>query len=92
MASSWGPIHEQPADRNTMPVGSEGSVTKSSPTSFEGAPSHPVSYNATDARHNRESGLAPWQSVDPMSGPTSDTDFGSSAGRFPDGPGVWRQT
>lgn len=93
MAMSWGPLgrpmHRGSADRA---IGEEGDVVRFAETGAEHAPSHSVDYNATDGRHNRESGLAPWTSIDPLSGPTSDTDFGTSAGRFPDGPGAWRQT
>lgn len=89
---SWGPI-APPAGRGGDPVGAKsGEPTLSTPSTHEGAPRHAVNYNATDGRHNRESGLAPWASIDHFSGPTSDTDFGSTTGSFEDGPGVWRQT
>lgn len=89
---NWGPITPT-NERNSRPVGaSDGEPTHSTPSSYEGAPHHAVDYSATDGRHNRETGFAPWSSIDPNSGPTSSSDFGDSAGRFPDGPGVWRQT
>jgi len=91
MASTWGPF-EHPMERGGRPVGDTGGAVTQPHASGGSAPHHDVSYNATDGRHSRESGLSPWKSVDPMSGPTSDTDFGASAGRFPDGPGMWRQT
>jgi hypothetical protein len=91
MAMSWGPLTHPVHRFADHATGEEGDVVRHSP-SGEGAPTHPVDYNATDGRHNRESGLAPWTSVDSMSGPVSDTDFGTPAGRFPDGPGAWRQT
>ncbi|HEY1705616.1 MAG TPA: hypothetical protein VGG75_38510 [Trebonia sp.] len=91
MAASWGPV-ERPAGRGGRPIGAEGTVTQPSEGSLGAGPHHEVRYDATDGRHGRESGMHPWESVDPMSGPTANTDFGQSAGRFPDGPGAWRQT
>lgn len=88
---NWGPITQCHA-RNSRPIGaSDGAPSHSTPTSFEGAPHHAVDYNATDGRHNRESGLAPWGSVEPGSGIASSDDW-TRAGAFPDGPGAWRQT
>jgi hypothetical protein len=55
------------------------------------SPHHDENYDATDGRHSRPDHQG-WMSVDPMSGITSDTDFGAHTGKFPDGPGVWRQT
>lgn len=89
--ADWGPP-TSPVQRGGQPVGTEGNITRPSPSSLTGAPTHPVSYSATDSRHNLETGFRPWTSVDVNSGPTSHDDFGSLAGRFADGPGVWRQT
>ena len=89
--ATWGAIEKPAGHFNEHGSGEEGAVVQPHVTGGN-APRHPVDYNATDGRHGRETGLRPWTSVDPMSGPTSDTDFGTSAGRFPDGPGVWRQT
>jgi hypothetical protein len=89
---TWGAI-EPPHGRATDPIGAkDGEPTLSMPGRFEGAPHHAVNYDATDGRHNRERGLSGWDSVDHMSGHTSDTDFGTVTGHFEDGPGVWRQT
>jgi hypothetical protein len=52
---------------------------------------HSVDYNATDGRHNRESGLGPWKSVDDGSGEVTAEDWEHVAKRFPD-TGVWKQT
>ena len=88
---TWGPL-THPVDRSNLAVGAEGSVTLSQEDHFEGAPHHTVHYDATDSRHNYETGQRPWTSVDVHSGHTSDTDFDTLTGRFEDGPGVWRQT
>jgi hypothetical protein len=88
---TWGPL-THPDNRNHLPVGAEGDITLSQPMRFEGSPVHTVHYDATDSRHNYETGQRPWESVDVHSGHTSDTDFGTLTGRFEDGPGVWRQT
>lgn len=88
----WGPV-TKPAGRNHAPVGArDGDVTASTQSRHEGPPVHAVRYDATDSRHNYETGQRPWESVDVNSGPTSHEDFGSLAGRFEDGPGAWRQT
>jgi hypothetical protein len=83
---SWGPV-EHPTDGGGPAPGAEGSVTKP----HAGSGMHSENYDATDGRHNKADHQG-WPSVDPMSGPTSETDFGSKTGSFPDGPGVWRQT
>ena len=92
MAMSWNPLdrpmHRVSADRA---IGEEGSVVQFSETGGEHAPRHDENYDATDGRHNRADHQG-WISVDPMGGPTSETDFAEHAGRFPDGPGPWRQT
>jgi len=92
MAMTWGPV-THPDGRDHAPVGAkDGMPTLSTPMSHEGAPRHTVRYDATDSRHDYETGQRPWESVDEHSGRTSDTDFGALTGRFEDGPGVWRQT
>lgn len=88
--ADWGPV-EHVTDGSSLAISAEGSIVRHS-MSGAGAPSHPTDYNATDGRHNRESGLAPWQSVDPRSGIVTDTDWETPVGHFPDGPGAWRQT
>lgn len=89
---SWGPV-EKPMGRDHDPIGAkDGEPTLSTPMRHEGGTIHPVRYDATDSRHNYETGQRPWESVDMNSGRTSDTDFGALTGRFEDGPGVWRQT
>jgi hypothetical protein len=89
--ADWGALEHATGHFNERQVGEEGTVVQ--PHANGGnAPHHDVRYDATDSRHGRETGLRPWVSVDPMSGPTSDEDFGTSAGRFEDGPGAWRQT
>ncbi len=87
---TWGPI-QPPHGRATDPIGEEGEPTLSTPAQHEGSPRHAVRYDATDSRHNLETGQRPWESVDVNSGPASHEDW-SPAGRFPDGPGAWRQT
>jgi hypothetical protein len=91
MASTWGSV-EHATERPHRPIGSTGgTVTQPSETSQSDGPHHEVRYDATDSRHSREAGMSPWDSVDVNSGVASTQDF-SKAGRFPDGPGVWRQT
>lgn len=88
---TWGPL-THPDHRNHRTIGEEGEVTLSRANSFEAGPLHPVHYDATDSRHNYETGQRPWISVDERSGHTSEENFGEMTGRFMDGPGVWRQT
>jgi hypothetical protein len=91
MASTWGSVGH-PTERPHRQVGdTNGAVTQPSEASQGAAPYHAVRYDATDSRHSREAGLSPWDSVDVNSGIASTTDFGKT-GRFPDGPGAWRQT
>ena len=81
-----------PVEQNNRPIGAkDGEVTQPSESSRGAGPHHAVRYNATDGRHSRESGMAPWTSVDVNSGEASESDF-SKTGSFPDGPGAWRQT
>lgn len=87
----WGPP-TSPVQRGGHPVGMPGTVTQPTPSSLSAGPNHAVRYDATDARHNLETGFRPWTSVDTMSGPTSHDDFANRTGSFVDGPGVWRQT
>lgn len=89
--ADWGPLPHPMTDGKTV-AREEGAVTQPKADNRTAGPRHDVNYDATDSRHNREAGLAPWDSVDVNSGPTSDTDFDSLAGRFEDGPGAWRQT
>lgn len=88
---SWGPIHKVTTDGKT--VGREdGDVTQHHVTGGD-AVRHPVSYNATDARHGHENNIGGnWPSIDHMSGPVTEHDWDHSTGHFPDGPGPWRQT
>ncbi|HEY1700883.1 MAG TPA: hypothetical protein VGG75_14325 [Trebonia sp.] len=86
MAQSWGPIHQATTDGKTAGHG-DGTVT----TPHVGSSLHGENYDATDGRHNKADHQG-WPSVDHLSGPTSHDDFGSKAGSFEDGPGVWRQT
>ena len=90
MAMSWGEI-TRPVERNGHPIGAVGAVTLSRPSGLGGAPSHPLRYDATDSRHNYETGQRPWASVDMQSGPASHEDW-ACTGNFEDGPGAWRQT
>lgn len=79
-------------ERNQRPIGEPGMVTQPTPDDLNAEPRHDIDYNATDGRHNREAGLAPWHSIDERSGIVTDSDWENPVGRFPDGPGVWRQT
>lgn len=88
---NWGPI-TQCHERNSRPIGATGEPSRSSPTSFEGAPTHPLRYSATDMRHEREAALAPWTHVGLADGSVSPTDWDQPVKSFPDGPGAWRQT
>jgi hypothetical protein len=89
---SWGPVEHPTGRGGSHPAtGAEGTITQQHVNGGD-APRHPIDYNATDGRHNRESGLAPWKSVDPNSGIVTDTDWETPVGHFVDGPGVWRQT
>lgn len=81
MAESFGPL-EHPTTEGKTP-GEEGSI--------ESQGHHTDNYNATDGRHSKPDHQG-WESVDPKSGMVSDTDWASGTGRFPDGPGPWRQT
>jgi len=77
--------------KNDKALGTPGDITQPAPGSPSRSPKHAENYDATDGRHNRADHQG-WESVDPRSGPVSDTDFGDSTGRFEDGPGPWRQT
>jgi hypothetical protein len=88
--ADWGPI-DKPMSHGKTVAGEEGAVIQPHASGGD-APRHAVRYDATDSRHNAEAGLRPWTSIDPMSGPVTDTDWDHSTGRFEDGPGVWRQT
>lgn len=88
--ADWGPIHKATTDGKT-PGSGDGGVMRSSTGGLK-APSHPVSYDATDSRHGHEKDMMGWPSIDHKSGPVTDTDWENSRGHFPDGPGAWRQT
>jgi hypothetical protein len=92
MARTWGPI-EHPEEHNVKPIAAdaEGSVTEPHPNSREAAPKPHENYDATDGRHTKSDHQG-WPSIDPKSGETDPHDFGKGTGRFPDGPGKWRQT
>jgi len=90
---SWGPV-EKPVEHNVKPIAAdaEGDVVEIAHTGTKEVNPRPdENYNATDGRHNKADHQG-WPSIDPKSGPTDLHDFGDSAGRFPDGPGKWRQT
>lgn len=81
MAETFGPLGHPTTEGKTP--GEEGAV--------EQGGGHSDNYDATDGRHSKPDHEG-WKSVDPMSGHISDTDWASGTGRFPDGPGPWRQT
>lgn len=90
---NWGPV-EKPVEHGVKPIAAhaEGDVTEpTEPGGGKSAPHYSVDYNATDGRHNRESGMEGWESVDKNSGCDAEDGFVARS-RFPDGPGVWRQT
>lgn len=93
MAHVWGPV-EKPVEHNVRPIaadGAEGQVTEPHPDDREAEPRPAENYNATDGRHTKSDHQG-WPSIDPNSGETDMHDFGHGTGRFPDGPGRWRQT
>jgi hypothetical protein len=92
MQHSWGPV-EKPVEHNVKPIagdGGEGTVTEPHPGNREANPSPHENYDATDGRHSKADHQG-WVSVDPKSGSGTGDTWESDA-RFPDGPGVWRQT
>ena len=91
MADSWGPVTKPAGNYNEHAPGTDGEVVQPH-VSGGSAPRHPVNYSATDSRHGHERDMMGWPSIDQMSGPVTATDWENSAGRFPDGPGAWRQT
>jgi hypothetical protein len=82
--ADWGPIHKAVTDGNSM--GDEGEVTQPK-QGGSGSPTHPMNYDATDGRHSKPNHEG-WMSVDGKSGEGWET----LHGRFPDGPGPFRQT
>lgn len=88
--ADWGPIRKAVTEGKTV-AREDGAVVQFSATGGAHAPTHPQDYDATDGRHGRELRIREWPSVDDGSGIANDTDWGLT-GRFPDGPGVWRQT
>ena len=91
MAHAWGPV-TKPAEHNVKPIAAdaEGAVTEPHVGGREVSPAPHENYNATDGRHNKADHQG-WPSVDDRSGTDVGTD-GKAHGRFPDGPGRWRQT
>ncbi len=92
MASSWGPV-EKPVEHDVKPIAAEaeGSVTTPEPTARTHGPiTGNENYDATDGRHSKSDHQG-WESVDGNSGTHAEGDF-IAKGRFPDGPGKWRQT
>jgi hypothetical protein len=88
---TWGPI-EHPVEHNVQPIAAEaeGKVTEPHPGSREANPRPNENYNASDGRHNKADHQG-WPSIDGNSGEGVGED-GKATRRFPDGPGVWRQT
>lgn len=87
--ADWGALSKPMTDGRR--IGEEGDVVQFNEHGASHSPRHDVHYDATDSRHNLETGNRPWTSVDDRSGPMSDTDWESTR-HFPDGPGAWRQT
>lgn len=89
MAHEWGPI-EKAEHHNVKPIAAEaeGAVTEQHPSGGDGTRNE--NYNATDGRHNKADHQG-WPSIDGNSGCDVGED-GQAHGRFPDGPGPWRQT
>jgi hypothetical protein len=85
MAHSWGPI-EHPVGHNDD---ESGAVEQ--PNEHGSDSGRNENYDATDGRHNKADHQG-WPSIDSNGGETSQTDFAEKTGRFPDGPGRWRQT
>jgi hypothetical protein len=79
MTSTWGPVE------HVVGHNDDESGTVQSPHNV-----HSENYNATDGRHNKADHQG-WPSVDGNSG-TDVGEDGAAHGRFPDGPGPWRQT
>jgi hypothetical protein len=91
MAHTWGPI-EKTVEHNVKPIAAdaEGTVTEPHVAGREASPTPNENYNATDGRHNKADHQG-WPSIDGNSG-TDVGEDGQAHGRFPDGPGKWRQT
>jgi hypothetical protein len=90
--ADWGSIHKATTDGKTPGSGEEGTVIQPGINAPAHGPRHEVNYSATDERGGHARDLSGWKSVDHMSGPVTESDWESSTGHFPDGPGVWRQT
>ena len=89
MAESWGPL-THPTTEGKDVGSTDGAVTQPK-QGGSGSPSHPMNYDATDGRHSKPNHEG-WETVDTMGGSVSDTDWAEGTGKFPDGPGPWRQT
>lgn len=91
MAHTWGPV-EHPVEHNVKPIAAdaEGTVTEKHPASSEDHPKPNENYDSTDGRHNKADHQG-WPTVDYRSG-TNVGEDGKAHGKFPDGPGRWRQT
>jgi hypothetical protein len=80
MAETWGPVGH-PTTEGKAP-GEEGSVVSPG--------GHSTNYDATDGRHSKPNHEG-WETVDTKGG-TDVGEDGQAHGKFPDGPGCWRQT
>lgn len=104
MVDAWGPaprswnqlanvVAQHPTEPHVVkPIAADGvpgEVTEQHPRGREPGPKPNENYDATDGRHNKADHQG-WPSVDSRSGYVDDQL--QSTRRFPDGPGVWRQT
>lgn len=92
MEHSWGPV-EHPEQHNVKGIAAdaEGVVTEPHPNNREASPKPHENYDATDGRHSKPDHQG-WESVDTKGGEVDLHDFAKGTGKFPDGPGKWRQT
>lgn len=84
MAHTWGPIGHPTGHHDDE----SGSVEQ--PDEHGSDSGRNENYNATDGRHSKADHQG-WPSIDGNSG-TDVGEDGKAHGRFPDGPGKWRQT
>jgi hypothetical protein len=91
MAREWGPV-EKPVEHNVKPIAAEaeGAVVEIEHSGTKASPGSGENYNASDGRHNKAD-HGGWPSIDGKSG-THVGEDGEAHGKFPDGPGKWRQT